>query len=121
MQSGRNYLITGPTGNVGKRVAEQLLSQGHRVRVFGRNRERLQQLVDMGATPFIGDMWDKESVNEAFRGVDAALLITQGNRSSHDYRRDFARAGENYAAALTRLLEERYLRSLPRVRLILKA
>jgi len=47
MQSGRNYLITGPTGNVGKRVAEQLLSQGHRVRVFGRNRERLQQLVDM--------------------------------------------------------------------------
>ena len=75
MQSGRNYLITGATGNVGKRVAEQLLSQGHRVRVFGRNRERLQQLVDMGATPFIGDMWDKESVNEAFRGVDAALLI----------------------------------------------
>jgi uncharacterized protein YbjT (DUF2867 family) len=55
----------------------------------------------MGATPFVGDMWDKESVNEAFRGIDAALLIAQGNRSSHDYRRDFARAGENYAAALT--------------------
>jgi uncharacterized protein YbjT (DUF2867 family) len=55
----------------------------------------------MGAAPFVGDMWDKESVNEAFRGVDAALLIAQGNRSSRDYRRYFVRAGENYAAALT--------------------
>ena len=101
MQNHRNYLITGATGNVGNRVSRQLLSEGHQVRVFGRNRERLQPLVDMGATPFVGDMWDKESVNEAFRGIDAALLIAQGNRSSHDYRRDFARAGENYAAALT--------------------
>jgi uncharacterized protein YbjT (DUF2867 family) len=101
MQNNHHYLITGATGNVGKRVAEQLLSQGHQVRVFGRSGERLQPLVDMGAAPFVGDMLDKESVNEAFRGVDAALLIAQGNRSSHDYRRDFARAGENYAAALT--------------------
>jgi uncharacterized protein YbjT (DUF2867 family) len=75
MQNNRNYLITGATGNVGKRVAEQLLSQCHKVRVFGRNRERLQPLVDKGATAFVGDMWDKDSVNEAFRGVDAALLI----------------------------------------------
>ena|ERR1700688_3367681 len=100
MQNNRNYLITGATGRVGKRVAEQLLSQGHQARVFGRNRERLQPLVDMGATPFASDMWDKESVDEAFRGIDAALLIAQGDRSSRDYRRDFVRAGENYAAAL---------------------
>ena len=69
MQNHRNYLITGATGNVGNRVSRQLLSEGHQVRVFGRNRERLQPLVDMGATPFVGDMWDKESVNEAFRGI----------------------------------------------------
>ena len=102
MANNRNYLITGATGKVGKRVAEQLLSQGHQVRVFGRNRDRLEPLVDMGATPFVGDMRDQESVSEAFRGVDAALLVAQGDRSSHDYRRDFARAGENYATALAR-------------------
>ena len=102
MANNRNYLITGATGKVGKRVAEQLLSQGHQVRVFGRNRDTLEPLVDMGATPFVGDMRDQESVSEAFRGVDAALLVAQGDRSSHDYRRDFARAGENYATALAR-------------------
>ncbi len=34
MQNDRTYLITGATGKVDKRVAEQLLAQGHRVRVW---------------------------------------------------------------------------------------
>ena len=36
------YVITGATGNTGKVVAERLLAEGRKVRVVGRNAEKLQ-------------------------------------------------------------------------------
>lgn len=93
------FLVTGATGRVGSKVARRLLAQGHGVHAFGRSAERLQPLADMGAYPVVGDMHDVASVKEAFRGIDAALLVGQGDRSARDYRRSYALAGENYAAA----------------------
>ncbi|HEU5078552.1 MAG TPA: NAD(P)H-binding protein [Opitutaceae bacterium] len=95
----RTFVITGATGNIGNRVARLLLNQDQSVRVLGRSRERLQPLIDLGATPYVGDMRDLALVTELFRGADAALLVCKGNRTSRDYRTEFAGAGRTYAAA----------------------
>lgn len=99
MAKKRIFLVTGATGKVGGQVARKLLAQGQTVRVFGRDAEKLGALVEAGARPVIGDMRDSASVMDAFDGVDAALLIAQGDRTARDFRRGFALAGEHYAAA----------------------
>lgn len=99
MSTKKVFLVTGATGKVGGQVARKLLAQGHTVRVFGRDAERLGALVEAGAIPAIGDMQNAPSVLDAFDGVDSALLIGQGSRTARDYRREFALVGEHYAAA----------------------
>ncbi|MBI3596305.1 MAG: NmrA family NAD(P)-binding protein, partial [Nitrospirae bacterium] len=46
------HAITGATGNIGKLIAEALLSKGKKVRVIGRSADRLRPLVDKGAEAF---------------------------------------------------------------------
>ncbi|HSP05654.1 MAG TPA: NmrA family NAD(P)-binding protein, partial [Acidobacteriota bacterium] len=45
---GMMYVITGATGNIGKVIAETLLSRGEKVRVLGRDEKRLESFVDRG-------------------------------------------------------------------------
>jgi uncharacterized protein YbjT (DUF2867 family) len=99
MENKRTYVVTGATGHIGNRVARGLLEDGHSVRALGRNRERLRDLVDLGATSFVGDMQDAALVEELFLGAGAALLVAQGNRTARDYRGEFSGAGRNYANA----------------------
>jgi uncharacterized protein YbjT (DUF2867 family) len=69
MKTKRTYIVTAATGHVGGGVARALLEHGHAVRVLGRNRERLRNLSDLGATPFVGDMRDSALMEELFRGA----------------------------------------------------
>lgn len=46
------YVVTGAIGHTGNIVAKALLTHGERVRVIGRNAERLKPLVEAGAEPF---------------------------------------------------------------------
>ena len=52
------YVITGATGNTGSVVAERLLAQGEKVRVVGRDPQRLEQFTQKGAESFIADATD---------------------------------------------------------------
>ena len=45
------YIITGATGNTGQHITRTLLSKGARVRVVGRDAERLKPLAALGAEP----------------------------------------------------------------------
>jgi|ERR1700689_2548236 NAD(P)-dependent dehydrogenase (short-subunit alcohol dehydrogenase family) len=49
------YVILGATGNTGSIIADSLLSKGKKVRVVGRDAERLERFVRKGAEAFIGD------------------------------------------------------------------
>ncbi|MER5968426.1 SDR family oxidoreductase [Streptomyces sp. NPDC002055] len=69
-------LITGGSSGIGAATARQLLKEGHRVTVTGRNRERLRGLAEELACPetlltHAGDASDADSVQAA---VDATLL-----------------------------------------------
>ena len=41
------YVITGATGNIGRAIAESLLTRGEAVRVIGRDAAKLKALADL--------------------------------------------------------------------------
>ena len=67
-------LVYGATGTQGGPVADQLLSQGHRVRVITRERSRADHLAARGAEVAVADLGDPDSLASANRGVDRVVL-----------------------------------------------
>ena len=78
--------ITGATGNIGGRLAEQLLERGVRVRAVGRSEDRLARLVAKGAEPRAGDLTDAGFLADAFRGADAAFVMIPPHYTAVDFR-----------------------------------
>jgi uncharacterized protein YbjT (DUF2867 family) len=99
MNDKKKILVTGARGRVGRQVVEKVIAAGHEVRALGRDAAALRPLAELGAAPFAGDMRDPACMKEAFAGIDAAFLVAQGDRTTRDYRADFARAGASYAEA----------------------
>lgn len=79
------YVVTGASGHTGQIVAEKLLAQGQKVRVIGRNLERLQPLVSQGAQPTACDLTDHAGLTEALQGAKAAYVLIPPQMTSTDY------------------------------------
>jgi uncharacterized protein YbjT (DUF2867 family) len=73
------YVITGATGNTGKRTAELLLAEGKKVRVLGRSSRRLEPLVAQGAEPCEGSLDDEAFVKEACKRATAVYSMIPPN------------------------------------------
>ncbi|EWH23030.1 NmrA family NAD(P)-binding protein [Bacillus haynesii] len=82
------YVITGATGRTGSAVANYLLDKGQRIRVIGRNPERLQPFVRKGAEPFVSEPGDATRLMKAFTGAKAVYVMLQPNYivTSTDFR-----------------------------------
>lgn len=78
------FVITGATGHTGSVVAKALLTKGEKVRVVGRNPDRLKEFVAAGAEPFIADLSDGASIAKAFAGAKAAFVMIPPHLSSPD-------------------------------------
>jgi len=84
MEDDPMFVITGVTGHTGRVVAKALLTKGEKVRVVGRNADRLKEFVAAGAEPFTADLSDAGSVTKAFAGAKAAFVMIPPNPSSPD-------------------------------------
>ncbi len=82
------YVILGATGNTGSIIADFLLSKGKKVRVVGRDAERLQRFVRKGAEAFTGDVSDAVALTRAFSGARAAYLLLPPITSREDQERE---------------------------------
>ena len=94
------YVVTGATGNTGHVVASYLLDQKKTVRVIGRSKERLQQLVDRGAEAFVADLNDQTALTKAFTGAEGVYAMIPPSMTSQDYRSEQRRAAGALAGAL---------------------
>jgi len=94
------YVITGATGNTGRRIAEALLAQGKKVRVIGRSADRLKPLSDKGAEVFIGSLENASDVERAFAGAQAVYAMIPPNMAAQGFRAYQNRVADAFAAAV---------------------
>lgn len=94
------YVVTGATGNTGKLIAQTLLSWGNKVRVIGRDKERLQSLVEQGAEPFVGSLDDPAAMIKALSGAKAVYVMIPPNLAATDNRAYQNAVGEALAEAI---------------------
>jgi uncharacterized protein YbjT (DUF2867 family) len=68
-------LLTGGTGFVGPAVLRAISEQGHEVRALVRDEKSAGTAAALGADPFLGDMTEAASLQEAVEGVDAVVHL----------------------------------------------
>ena len=78
------YVITGATGNTGSVIAEKLLAEGQKVRVVGREPNRLERFTQKGAESFIADATNAGALTNAFAGARAVYAMIPPNIGSPD-------------------------------------
>ncbi|MGI0045237.1 MAG: NAD-dependent epimerase/dehydratase family protein, partial [Nitrososphaeraceae archaeon] len=71
-------LVTGGSGFLGRRLTGRLVAGGHRVRVLARKTSNIGQLTAMEVEIVVGDLADKSSLNDAFRGVGVVVHAAAG-------------------------------------------
>lgn len=94
------YVVTGATGHTGSVVAKSLLKKGTKVRVIGRNAERLKGFAAEGAEPFVADLTDTAGITKAFLGAQAVYVMMPPNLASPDFRAFQNRVSDAIATAL---------------------
>jgi uncharacterized protein YbjT (DUF2867 family) len=92
--------ITGATGNTGKSATEALLARGEKVRVIGRDPQKLEPFVQKGAEAFVGNVEDAASMAKAFEGATAAYLLIPAALNREDFRAYQEKVTDAYAAAI---------------------
>ncbi|BCS55408.1 NmrA family NAD(P)-binding protein [Geobacter sp. SVR] len=80
------YAIIGATGHIGNRVTDILLNKGEKVRVIGRDAARLQQYVNRGAVPAVGDLKDTAFLTTAFQGATAVFAMIPPSYTASTFR-----------------------------------
>ncbi|HEV3173466.1 MAG TPA: NAD(P)H-binding protein [Actinocrinis sp.] len=82
------FLVTGATGNVGRHVLTQLLTQGHKVRALSRRPDKAAWPIEVEVVA--GDLTDRTALAAALSGVEAAFLLAAPGCGP-----DFAAAAES--------------------------
>ncbi|GKQ41433.1 NAD(P)-dependent oxidoreductase [Streptomyces sp. A012304] len=80
-------LVTGVTGQVGRRFVPRLLAQTRpeeRVRVLVRDAARGEPFAELGAEVVVGDLRDAEALGKAVAGVDAVVNVAASFRGVPD-------------------------------------
>ena len=70
-----NVFVTGATGVVGRRAAEQLVRAGHEVTGTARSPEKAALLDRLGARPVQLDVFDVDAATRALTGHDAVVNL----------------------------------------------
>ncbi len=71
-----HIVVNTPSGNIGRRVAEEILANGHQLTVISRNPGKIEGLVAKGARLVVGSIDDAAVLTDAFEGADSLLWLT---------------------------------------------
>ncbi len=94
------YVILGATGNTGSVVANALLGKKKKVRVVGRDNQKLAAFTSRGAEAFTANVTDEKALNRAFAGAEAVYAMIPPDLTNENYRGFQSQASEAIATAL---------------------
>jgi uncharacterized protein YbjT (DUF2867 family) len=77
--------VMGASGDVGGKVTDLLLQDGHEVRVFGRATESLEPFGGRGAEVVVGDAINLGDLQVLFKGAESALVVLSGDVTDPHY------------------------------------
>ena len=72
-----NLFIAGGSGAIGRVLVPMLVAAGHKVAALARSAERAAQLEQMGATPFIGGVYDEARLAGLVAKSGAEIVLHQ--------------------------------------------
>src|SRR5260370_35710299 len=93
-------VVTGATGRVGRPLAERLLAAGRAVRAVARDREKLEAVAALGGEVLKGSVHDPVFLTEAFRGANAAFVLTALDVKAPEVNIDQYKKAESIATAI---------------------
>jgi uncharacterized protein YbjT (DUF2867 family) len=82
MEQARMYLVTGATGQLGRRIVRYLRNQNRPVRAFVRLTSRYGELEQRGAEILIGNLMRDKDIQKACQGVKYIISAHGTNESS---------------------------------------
>ncbi len=90
-------LITGATGNLGSSVVNELLkkSTSDQFIVTSSNQNGVNKLASKGLQARVANFSEKETLNDAFRGVDKVLLISTMDQNRFEQHKNVIDAAKN--------------------------
>jgi len=92
----KKIAVTAATGNIGRRVAQQISLKGAETVLLGQNLERLNHLNVSNSTPTVADISSSEQMIAATKGVDALFLLVPpvlGTSSLEEWYQQVTNAG----------------------------
>lgn len=95
-----SIVITTPTGNVGSRSLQQLLTAGAEVSVIVRQPEKLSDSIRSRVKVYQGSLTDAALVTKAFEGAKAALWVTPTDITQLDVAAYHSKMGALAATAI---------------------
>ena len=93
-------VITGAAGNVGSKIASELLAEGKEVKVIGRDSKTLEPLVEQGAVAAIGNLEDSNFLTDTFRGASVVFTMIPTNVRVENMRDWQNKIGSSIASAI---------------------
>ena len=92
--------ILGATGNVGRKIADNLIKKDEKVRLVARSRDQLRGMVTKEAQALAGDILDTEFLVKAFSGADAVFTLIPPHLKADNFIAHANKVGESIARAL---------------------
>jgi len=92
--------ILGATGNVGRKIADDLIKKDEKVRLVARSRDQLRGMVTKEAQALAGDILDTEFLVKAFSGADAVFTLIPPHLKADNFIAHANKVGESIARAL---------------------
>ncbi len=96
----KTVLITGATGYIGRRLKHRLLANGnYNIRLFVRNRMKVQVSVVDLVEVFEGTTFESDSLLKALEGVDTAFYLIHSMGTKENYSKLDRISAENFRSA----------------------
>ena len=92
-------LLTGASGYIGGRLLPSLENQGYRLRCMARHPELLKPKVSPSTEVVAGDILDRASLDDEFRGVDVAYYMVHSMSSTGSFEETDRQGARNFSEA----------------------